>query len=127
MCDASEKERSSEEVSQGEIFSNSVSSCKQEDNDSLKSDAVNLDSPHHNDEIYSSLMEPVDCTYVFEHNQSDIYQEEQDNLGKSLLHPQYYVSPKIRDDYYSDPPANASYFGFPDEEDHTFGFWGAQL
>lgn len=124
---AFQQERVSYDVSVGEVLSNSVMDCKQEDHNSVRSDAVDSDSPRYSDEVYSSFMEPVDCSYVLESAQSDISQDEEDNLGNNLLFPSYYVFSKNEDGSYSEPPPNSSYFGFPVEEDHTFGFWGTEL
>ena len=126
MSAAFQQERVSNDVSVGEVLSNSVMDCKQEDHNSVKSDAVDSDSPHYSDEVYSSFMEPVDRSYVFEPAQSDISQDEEDDMGNNLFLPSYHVFSKTEDGSYSDQPSNSSYFGFP-VEDHTFGFWGTEL
>lgn len=126
MSAAFRQEPVSYDGSVGEVLSNSIMDWKQEDHNSVKSDAVDSDSPHYSDEVYSGLMEPVDCSYILEPAQSDISQDEEDNLGNNILFPSYYVFSKTEDGSYSDPPPNSSYFGFP-VEDHTFGFWGTEL
>ncbi|XP_039045300.1 homeobox-leucine zipper protein HAT5-like isoform X2 [Hibiscus syriacus] len=57
---------------------------------------------------------------TFDPDQSDVTQEEGDNLSNSLLHPAAsYIFPKLEDDDYSDPPASSCSFGFH-VEDHDF-------
>ncbi|KAE8721074.1 Homeobox-leucine zipper protein HOX16 [Hibiscus syriacus] len=58
---------------------------------------------------------------MFDPDQSDVTQEEEDNLSNKLLHPAAsYIFPKLEDDDYSDPPATSSCsFGFH-VEDHAF-------
>lgn len=101
----------------------SIGASKQEDFTSVKSDVYDSESPHYTDGVHSSLLEPGDSSYVLEPDQSDMSQDEEDNLSKSLLLPLAYVFPKIVDNNCPDPPANSCYFGFPVEEDHSFGFW----
>lgn len=86
-----------------------------EDISSVKSDIFDSDSPRFNDGIHSnSLLEPADSSYVFEADQSDLSQDEEDNLPS-------YIFPKLEDVHYSDPPASSCNFGFP--EDHAFWSW----
>ncbi|XP_058180533.1 homeobox-leucine zipper protein HAT5-like [Rhododendron vialii] len=92
----------------------------QEDHSSAKSDVLDSDSPHYV-EGHSSLIEPGDSSYVLEPEQSDLSQDEEDNLSKNLLAPTGYVFPKVEHDY-PNPPTNSCYFGFPVEE-QPFGFW----
>jgi hypothetical protein len=94
--------------------------CKQEENSSVKSDIFDSDSPHYTDGVHSSLLDPGDSSHVFEPDQSDLSQDEEDNLSKSLLPP--YTFPKLEDVDYSDPPENSCHFGFP-VEDHAFWSW----
>ncbi|KAE8661381.1 Homeobox-leucine zipper protein HOX20 [Hibiscus syriacus] len=57
---------------------------------------------------------------VLDSDQSDLSQEE-DNLGKDMLHLPSYVFPKVEDDDdSSDPPANSCNFEFPVDE---HGLW----
>lgn len=86
-----------------------------EDISSVKSDIFDSDSPRFNDGVHSnSLLEPADSSYVFEADQSDLSQDEEDNLPA-------YIFPKLEDVHYSDPPASSCNFGFP--EDHAFWSW----
>lgn len=86
-----------------------------EDISSVKSDIFDSDSPRFNDGVHSnSLLEPADSSYVFEADQSDLSQDEEDNLPS-------YIFPKLEDVHYSDPPASSCNFGFP--EDHAFWSW----
>lgn len=93
---------------------------------SAKSDIFDSDSPHYTDGVHSSLLETGDSSYVFEPDQSDLSQDEDDNLiSKTLLQP--YIFPKLEEvDYdYSDPPTSTTAscnFGFP-VEDHAFWSW----
>uniref|UniRef100_A0A2N9GVH1 Homeobox-leucine zipper protein n=1 Tax=Fagus sylvatica TaxID=28930 RepID=A0A2N9GVH1_FAGSY len=111
-----------ESVSEGEEVSkvSIVACCKQEDMSSAKSDIFDSDSPHYTDGVHSSLLEPGDSSIVFEPDQSDLSQDEEDNLSlsKSLLPPPY-IFPKLEDVDYSENSCN---FGFP-VEDHAFWSW----
>ena len=108
-------------VSEGEGSKISVGAGnKQEEISSVKSDILDSDSPHYTDGVHSALLEAGDSSYVFEPDQSDLSQDEEDNLSKSLLHP--YIFPKLEGVDYSDPPASSCNFGFP-EEDHAFWSW----
>ncbi|XWS51076.1 hypothetical protein CRYUN_Cryun12cG0145300 [Craigia yunnanensis] len=100
----------------------SLVACKQEDISSAKSDIFDSDSPHYTDGVHSSLLEAADSSYPVEPDQSDLSQDEEDNLSKGLLHPPSYIFPKLEDDDYSDPPASSRNFGFP-VEDHAFWSW----
>ncbi|KAK6249921.1 Homeobox domain - like 10 [Theobroma cacao] len=111
-----------ETASEGEESKVSVVACKQEDISSAKSDIFDSDSPHYTDGVHSSLLEAADSSYPFEPDQSDLSQDEEDNLSKGLLHPPSYIFPKLEDDEYSDPPASSCNFGFP-VEDHAFWSW----
>uniref|UniRef100_A0A5B6ZLQ3 Homeobox-leucine zipper protein n=2 Tax=Davidia involucrata TaxID=16924 RepID=A0A5B6ZLQ3_DAVIN len=121
-CRTLPQETGADSVSEGEVSKVMVVPCKQEDLSSVKSDVFDSESPHYTDGGHSSLLEPSDSSYVFEAEQSDLSQDEEDNLSKSLLPPLSYGFPKIEDADYSDPPANFCYFGFP-VEDQAFGFW----
>ncbi|XP_004299400.1 PREDICTED: homeobox-leucine zipper protein HAT5-like isoform 2 [Fragaria vesca subsp. vesca] len=67
-----------------------------------------------------SSEERGDSSYIFEPDQSDLSQDEEDNLSKSLL--PTYIFPKLEDVDYTDPPANSCNFGFP-VEDQAFWSW----
>ncbi|KAJ0959990.1 hypothetical protein J5N97_000246 [Dioscorea zingiberensis] len=106
--------------SEGEVSKLSVVACK-EDRSSVKSDIFDSDSSHYTDGVHSSLLERGgDSSYIFEPDQSDLSQDEEDNLSKTLLPP--YIFPKLEDVDYTDPPANSCNFGFP-VEDHAFWSW----
>lgn len=105
--------------SEGEVSKLSVVACK-EDLSSVKSDIFDSDSPHYTDGVHSSLLERGDSSYIFEPDQSDLSQDEEDNLSKSLL--PTYIFPKLEDVDYTDPPANSCNFGFP-VEDQAFWSW----
>ncbi|CAN1262367.1 Homeobox-leucine zipper protein HAT5 [Linum perenne] len=69
-----------------------VVTCKQDDMSSARSDMFDSDSPH--------------SQYVLEHDQSDISQDEEDNLSRNLL-PESYLFLKLEDgEDYSDPSAS---------------------
>ncbi|MBA0834763.1 hypothetical protein Goarm_007090, partial [Gossypium armourianum] len=73
--------------------------------------------------VHSSvLLEGAGSTYPFEPDQSDLSQDEEDNLSKGLLHLPSCVFPKLQDIDYSDPPAGSCNFGFP-LDDHAFWSW----
>lgn len=107
-------------TSDGEGSKVSVGACKQEDISSARSDIFDADSPHHTDGVHSALLEPGDSSYVFEPDQSDLSQDEEDNLSKNLFPP--YIFPKLEDVDYSDPCESSCSFGFP-AEDHTIWSW----
>lgn len=109
-----------ESVSEGEVSKVSIVGCKQEEISSVKSDIFDSDSPHYTDGVHSSLLDAGDSSHVFEPEQSDLSQDEEDNLSNSLLPP--YIFPKLEDVDYSDPPENSCNFVFP-VEDHAFWSW----
>jgi len=111
-----------ESISEGEASKVSIVACKQEDMSSAKSDIFDSDSPHYTDGVHSALLEPGDSSNVFEPDQSDLSQDEEDNLNlsKSLL--PAYIFPKLEDVDYSDPSENSCNFGFP-ADDHAFWSW----
>ncbi|XP_043725012.1 homeobox-leucine zipper protein HAT5-like isoform X2 [Telopea speciosissima] len=95
--------------------------CKQEDVSSANSDVFDSDSPHFTDAGHSSLLEPADSSPGFEPDQSDLSQDEEDNLSKGLFPPAYNF-PKLEDGLYLDPPANSCNYGFL-VEDQSCWFW----
>ncbi|XP_042480293.1 homeobox-leucine zipper protein HAT5-like [Macadamia integrifolia] len=95
--------------------------CKQEDISSANSDVFDSESPHYTDAGHSSLLEPADSSHVFELDQSDLSQDEEDNLSESLFPPAYNF-PKLEDGLYLDPPENSCNYGFL-VEDQSFWFW----
>ncbi|KAJ8771884.1 hypothetical protein K2173_027061 [Erythroxylum novogranatense] len=102
-------------ASEGAVSKVSVLACKQEEISSAKSDIFDSESPHYTDGVHSSFLEAGDSSYVFEPEQSDLSQDEDDNLNKGLL--TSYVFPKLEVVEYSDPPAPAGF------EDHAFWSW----
>lgn len=102
---------------EGEVSKVSIVGCKQEDMSSTRSDIFDSDSSHYTtDGVHSSLMETGDSSYVFEADQSDLSQDEDNNL----LTP--YIFPKLEEVDYSDPPTSSCNFGFP-IEDQTLWSW----
>lgn len=95
--------------------------CKQEDLSSTNSAVFDTDSPHYTDGVHSSLSEPAHSSHVFEHDQSDLSQDEEDELSKKLV-PPIYNFPKLEDTFYSDTPADSCNYGFP-VEDQAPWFW----
>lgn len=95
--------------------------CKQEDHSSANSDVFDSDSPHYTDGVHSSLLEPDVSSHAIEHDQSDLSQDEEDNLSKSLGH-SLYTFPKLEDPVYHEPSADCSNFEFP-VEDQNCWFW----
>ncbi|KAF8399412.1 hypothetical protein HHK36_015276 [Tetracentron sinense] len=95
--------------------------CKQEDISSAKSDIFDSDGPQYTEVGNSSMLEPANSSHVFEPDQSDLSQDEEDNLSKSLLPPSYNY-PNFEDADYSNPPENSCNFGFTGE-DQAFWFW----
>ncbi|KAJ4833163.1 hypothetical protein Tsubulata_042868 [Turnera subulata] len=100
-------------VSEGEVSKISTVPCKQEDISSAKSDIFDSDSPHYTDGVHSSLLEAADSSYAFEPDQSDLSQDEEDNLSRNLL--PTCIFPKLEEADYTDPPASF--------EDHAFWSW----
>ncbi|CAN1262369.1 Homeobox-leucine zipper protein HAT5 [Linum perenne] len=79
---------------------------KQDDMSSARSDMFDSDSPRYTGVVHSSLLEASDSQYVLEHDQSDISQDEEDNLSRNLL-PESYLFLKLEDgEDYSDPSAS---------------------
>lgn len=107
-------------VSEDEVSRVPIPTCRPEDICSVKSDMLDSESPHYNDAGHSSLLEPGDSSYAFEHDQSDLSQDEEDNLSRSLLPARNY--PKLENADYAVPPANSCNFGFH-AEDSAFWSW----
>ncbi|XP_050223901.1 homeobox-leucine zipper protein HAT5-like [Mercurialis annua] len=99
--------------SEEEVSKISFVACKQEDISSARSDIFDSDSPRYTDGVHSSFLEAGDSSYNFEPDQSDLSQDEEDNLSKSLL--PTYIFPKLEDADYSEPPASF--------EDNAFWCW----
>lgn len=87
-----------------------------------KSDIFDSSSPpHYTDGIHSAIiLEAGDSSFAFEQEQSDLSQDEEDNI----LHHHPYIFPKVEYDDFSDPPAaNSCNLGFPVEEDNAIWSW----
>lgn len=88
----------------------------------VRSDLTESNSPR-----YVDLLERVDSSYLFEHDQSDESLDEEDKLEKMFV--SGYMLPKIENGEYPElDVVNSSYIGFPghgedEDEDQTFGFW----
>lgn len=95
--------------------------CKQEDLSSANSNVYDSDSPHYTDGVHSSMLEPGDSSHVFEPEQSDLSQDEEDNLSKTLVHP-VYTFPKLEEIVYPDQSADCGSYEFP-VEDQALWFW----
>lgn len=105
-------------VSEDEV--SRVPTCRPEDICSVKSDMFDSESPHYTDVGHSSLLEPGDSSYAFEPDQSDLSQDEEDNLSKGLLPTPIY--PKLENANYTVSPASSCNFGFH-AEDPAFWPW----
>ncbi|XP_042499103.1 homeobox-leucine zipper protein HAT5-like isoform X2 [Macadamia integrifolia] len=109
----------------GEKTSSVTVVCKQEDISSANSDVFDSDSPRYTDAGHSPLLEPADSSHVVEPDQSDLSQDEEDNLSKSLFPSacNFHNFPKLEEGLYlNDPPANSCNYGFP-VDDQAFWFW----
>ncbi|KAL9243210.1 hypothetical protein vseg_017124 [Gypsophila vaccaria] len=92
---------------------------RQEDLSSAKSDIIDSDSSYYVEPGHSSSVpEPGESSYAFEPDQSDISQDDEDYLKKSLLQSSH-VFPKMED---VDTPGSACHFSLPGE-DHAPLFW----
>ena len=101
---------------------NSLFNCKQEDLCSAKSDVIDSDSPQYVDATHhSTFAEPGESSYPFEADHSDISQDDEDYLNKSLL-PSSHVFSEIGDVDYPDRPTNSCYYGLSGE-DHASLYW----
>lgn len=88
---------------------------------SAKSDVLDSDSTHHGAGGYSSLGELGDSSYAFEADHSDISQDDEDYLSKSLL-PSSHAFSKIEDVDYPQPPSHSGNFELP-SDDHASLLW----
>jgi len=88
---------------------------------SAKSDVLDSDGTHHGDGGYSSLGEPGDSSYAFEADHSDISQDDEDYLSKSLL-PSSHAFSKIEYIDYPRPPSHSGNFELPGD-DHASLLW----
>ncbi|XP_010256239.1 PREDICTED: homeobox-leucine zipper protein HAT5-like [Nelumbo nucifera] len=96
--------------------------CKQEDISSANSDVFGSESPNYaNAGNYSSLLEPVDSSHVFEPDHSDLSQDEEDDMSKSLFPAMYNLS-KLEDAVYSGPAGHSCNYGLLGE-DQALWFW----
>ncbi|KAL1814725.1 hypothetical protein ACET3Z_017299 [Daucus carota] len=122
LSESPQQERVGIEVSKGEVSIESISTCKQEDNLSVKSDLIYSDSSNYTDGVRSSLLEPGDSSNFFDMDQSDRSQDEEDNLRRLLLPPLAYMFPMIGDISSPDLPASTCSSGLPIEEE-PYDFW----
>lgn len=100
----------------------SLFAYKQDELCSAKSDVLDSDSPHYVDrDQHSSFQEPGDPSYAFEADHSDISQDDEDYLKKSVL-PSSHVFQKIEGFHNPEPPPNSSNFGVPCEDQASL-FW----
>ncbi|KAI4329611.1 hypothetical protein MLD38_027979 [Melastoma candidum] len=76
---------------------------------SAKSDVLDSDSPRYPDCCHSTLLEPGDTSYAFEPDQSDITQDEEDNL-------------MLGNNHFADTPATCA-FGFSAADEPAFWSW----
>ncbi|KAH6801179.1 hypothetical protein C2S52_001643 [Perilla frutescens var. hirtella] len=97
-----------------------VSTFKNEEQNSAKSEVTNLDSPMLSDGVHSPLLESGVTSRVVDPNNSDSLQNGEDNLHEELLQPDR-VFPMI-DDAHCHQLLSSLYYGFP-VEDHAFNFW----
>nr|XP_043635664.1 homeobox-leucine zipper protein HAT5-like [Erigeron canadensis] len=75
-------------------------------------------------EVYMSLLERVDSSYVYEQEQSDGSLDEENNLS-TMFQPLVgdYTLPKVENGGYAEPHSvNSYYLGLPGD-DQAFGFW----
>ncbi|XP_057517173.1 homeobox-leucine zipper protein HAT5-like [Amaranthus tricolor] len=101
-----------ESASESEDHQISLFKYKQEDLSSAKSDVIDSDSPHYVDATHhSAFLDPTDSSYAFEADHSDISQDDEDYLSKSLLPSSHF-----------DPPANSCAYGLSGE-DHASVYW----
>ncbi|CAI9112299.1 OLC1v1012731C1 [Oldenlandia corymbosa var. corymbosa] len=107
-------------VSEDESSKVSAPAQKQEDVSYGTSDVLDSDSPHHT-EAFSSLLPPGDSLYIFEHDQSDLSQDEEDDRSRNLESAAY-IFPKLEDADYCNAQSSF-YYGLPDEDQAAFGFW----
>ncbi|XP_010028877.2 homeobox-leucine zipper protein HAT5 [Eucalyptus grandis] len=107
-------------VSEDEVSRVPIPTCRPEDICSVKSGMFDSESPHYTDAAHSSLLEPGDSSYAFEPDHSDLSQDEEDNLSKSLLSTRNY--PKLENSDYAILPPNSCNFGFH-AEDPAFWPW----
>lgn len=98
----------------GEVSKVPRPTSKHEDVFSAKSDTFVPESPHYADGSHSPLLEPGDSSYIFEPDQSDLSQDEGDNLSKNSLVTAS-ISPELED-------SNTFIYGFSGL-DHAFWSW----
>lgn len=109
-------------ASEEEVPQLPISAYNPEDLCSVKSDAFDSDSPRY-DGVHSVLRDYGDSSYVFETDQSELSQDEEDNLNMGLL-PSSYDFPKIEDVNFPRPPVSSCNFGLP-LEDHASWIWSS--
>ncbi|XP_019227838.1 PREDICTED: homeobox-leucine zipper protein HAT5-like isoform X2 [Nicotiana attenuata] len=111
LSDASPKENMIDPVLEDEMSTLSAIALKQhKDLNSVKSDVFDSENL-----VQSSILDQGDSSYAFEPDQSDLSQDEEENLSKNLV-------AKVVHDHYPMTSSNLSCFGYP-VEDQGFGFW----
>ncbi|KAL8123530.1 hypothetical protein AgCh_011488 [Apium graveolens] len=119
---ASQQEHIENEVSKGEVSNEPILTCKQDDNPLVKSDPLYSDSPNYIDVVNSSLLEAGNPVQFFDIDQSDMSQDEEENIRRLLLPSLAYMFPRIGDISSPDLPASTCSSGFPIEEE-AYDFW----
>lgn len=122
LSEAPQQERVGIEVSNGKVSHEPILTCKQEENLSVKSDLLYSESPNYTDGVHSSLLEPGDSSHFFDMDQSDMSQDEEENLRRLLLPSLAYMFPRIGDISSPDLPASTCSSGLPIEEE-PYDFW----
>lgn len=122
LSEAPQQENFGIEVSKGEVSNESILTCKQEGNPSLQSDLLHSDSPNYADGVHSSLLEPGESIHFFDVDQSNMSQDEEDNLRRLLLPSLAYMFPRIGNISSPDLPASTCSSGLP-IEDEPYDFW----
>uniref|UniRef100_A0A7C8YGN5 Homeobox-leucine zipper protein n=2 Tax=Opuntia streptacantha TaxID=393608 RepID=A0A7C8YGN5_OPUST len=118
---ANQQEPVTDSASESEDAHVSIFPSKQEDLSSTRSDVLDSDSSHYADGGYSAFADPGDSSYAFEADHSDISQDDEDYLSKSLM-PSSNAFSKIKDANYPDPPTESCNFDIPSEY-QTSLFW----
>lgn len=107
-------------VCDSDVPKKDTTEAKRGDINSADRDVLYASSPPGNGIRSPCLLEPVDSSYLYQHDQSDVSQDE-DNWSRGMLPPPMYAFEKIEDGVYSVPRANSCHFGCLDDDDN-FGF-----
>lgn len=116
-----QQEPVTDSASESEDAHVSIFPLKREDLSSAKSDVLDSDSSNYADAGYSAFADPGDSSYAFEADHSDISQDDEDYLSKSLM-PSSNAFPKIKDANCRDLPTESCNFDIPGEY-HSSLFW----